>query len=305
MSPPKQRYIGRREASLVFTKQFYLIVLLNLGVLLFNTGKVYQSSEFFNVARTDVSFSPSSNTTVEDLMYKYKSDKSRDDHGYTKLYNMILSPIRHSVRNITEVGIAAGQSLQAWYRYFPNAEIHAFDVHWMDDRVKENLGHLKPRVHSHIVNILDDRGGMNELGFLNESMDLIIEDGPHTVGSQEDFLIKLFPLLKPGGFYIIEDIGYAQQGLHYFHENPSKLKNETREIFESHDAIWVDTALGHRAWKEWIQKVGGMWAKNRTHHNSFCVVIQKREVSLRQPMQMHYKGGAMDPGSIVMEEGGS
>jgi hypothetical protein len=31
--------------------------------------------------------------SVEDLMYKYASDKSRDDHGYTKLYNMIFSRI--------------------------------------------------------------------------------------------------------------------------------------------------------------------------------------------------------------------
>jgi hypothetical protein len=54
--------------------------------------------------------------SVEDLMYKYMSDKSRDDHGYTKLYNMIFSRIRYSVKNMTEVGISAGQSLQAWYR---------------------------------------------------------------------------------------------------------------------------------------------------------------------------------------------
>mmetsp|Transcript_1799 Transcript_1799/g.3865 ORF Transcript_1799/g.3865 Transcript_1799/m.3865 type:complete len:175 (+) Transcript_1799:22-546(+) len=96
------------------------------------------------------------NVTVEDLMYKYKSDKSRDDHGYSKLYNMLFSTLRNSVTNMTEVGIAAGQSVQAWYRYFPNAEIHAFDVHWLSDNVKVNMDMLKPRVQAHIVNILGE-----------------------------------------------------------------------------------------------------------------------------------------------------
>ena len=129
------------------------------------------------------------NITVESLMYKYKSDKSRDDHGYTKLYNMLFSTMRNSVTNMTEVGIAAGQSIQAWYRFFPNAEIHAFDKMWHADEVKANMDALKPRVHSHITNILDENivGSMADLGFIPESMDIIIEDGPHMRLPNRDF----------------------------------------------------------------------------------------------------------------------
>ena len=122
---------------------------------------------------------------VEELMYKYKSDKSRDDHSYVKLYNMIFANNRYSTKNMTEIGIAAGQSLQAWYRYFPNAEIHAFDLLYHGDIIKNNLDHLKPRVKTHIVNILDNNVTMSKMGFMNESMDIIIDDGPHTVYSQE------------------------------------------------------------------------------------------------------------------------
>lgn len=237
-------------------------------------------------------------------MYKYKSDKSRDDHGYSKLYNMLFRTLQNSVTNMTEVGIAAGQSVQAWYRYFPNAEIHAFDVHWLSDQVEANIDMLKPRVHAHIVNIIDGKvGSMEELGFVRESMDIIIEDGPHSVASQEDFLVKLFPLLKPGGFYIIEDIGYRQNGLLYFHDDPSKLRNETREILESHDTIFVDTAIGQRSWGEWLRRVGKRWAADHIRHNSYCVVIQKRETPL-QPMQMFYKDGAMMSDHIIHETGG-
>jgi len=183
---------------------------------------------------------------VEELMYKYKSDKSRDDHSYVKLYNMIFASIRHSVTNITEIGISHGQSIQAWFRYFPNADIHGFDVKWYgEDVVKNNLEHLKPRVHTHIVNILENNITMSGLGFLPESMDIIIDDGPHSVSSQEGFLQKIFPCLKPGGYYIIEDIGITGNGngVSLFHDDPSKLQQATRDILEAHDTIWVDTAI--------------------------------------------------------------
>ena len=36
--------------------------------------------------------------------------------------------------------------------------------------------------------------------------DLIIEDGPHSLESNENFLDVLWPYLKPGGHYVIEDI---------------------------------------------------------------------------------------------------
>ena len=243
------------------------------------------------------------NNYVEELMYKYKSDKSRDDHSYVKLYNMIFANIRHSVTNMTEVGISHGQSIQAWFRYFPNADIHAFDV-TQENIVKNNLEHLKPRVYTHIVNILDNNVTMADLRFLPESMDVIIDDGPHSVSSQEGFLQKLFPCLKPGGYYIIEDIGIARQGngVVIFHDDPSKLQQATRDILKAHDTIWVDTAIGHRAWEEWLRRVGTMWAKNTTHHNSYMVVIQKRTDPLREPYQMHYGDTAMNPKGIVLED---
>lgn len=69
-------------------------------------------------------------------------------------------------------------------RYFPLAEIHAFDVAWYGAgnkiSVEDNLNKLKPRVHPHIINILEVED-LTSLGFLPESMDVIIEDGVRIV----------------------------------------------------------------------------------------------------------------------------
>jgi hypothetical protein len=125
---------------------------------------------------------------------------------------------------------------------------------------------------------------------------------PHDLPSQEKFLAKLFPLVKPGGYYIIEDVGYVQGAEQAFHEDPTKLQNQTREIMENHDTIWVDTSTGHRAWDTWQKLVGGLWVKDRVRHNSYCLVIQKREKQL-PPLKINYKNGAMSPESIVVENG--
>jgi len=270
-----------------------------LVVVLFLYNQYPHNEQFATIIGNNVKFDDDG-TTVEELMYKFKSDKSRDDHGYSKFYQMLFSHIRHSVVNVTEVGIAAGQSIQAWHRYFPNADIHGFDIKWYASIVKTNMEKL-PRFYPHIVNILDDKQSLTDLGFEYESMDIIIEDGPHSVESQELFLLKLFPFLKPNGYYIIEDVGAIQGGLETFHNDPSKLLPETRAILEENDAIFVDAALGHRAWDEWVRRSGRFWAKNRIEHNSYLVVIQKRDKPLKQPMQMNFGHTAMKPGQVVIE----
>ena len=159
-------------------------------------------------------------------------------------------------------------------------------------------------MHTHIVDLLTTENVTSDLGFMPESMDIVIDDGPHTVRSQELFLQKMFHTVKPGGYYIIEDIGIAGggNGLSVFHDDPTKLQNETRAILEGHDTIFVDAAVGHREWDQWLNRVGAMWAKDHTHHNSYMIVIQKRLSPLRNPPLMHYGGTAMDPDSIVIED---
>lgn len=249
-----------------------------------------------------------SGVTVEDLMYKYKSDKSRDDHGYTKLYHMLFANNRLSVKNFTEIGLAFGQSIQAWYRYFPNAEIHAFDDKLHLGSVKNNMEALKPRVHTHIVDILDDSkvGKMTDIGFVPESMDVIIEDGPHTAVSQELFLHKLWPLVKPGGYYIIEDIGYKGirnngNALALFYHDNTKLMKETRDILEAHDTIFVSTAIGQRSWFDYLKRTSPIWAIDQSHHNSHLVVIQKRVKPL-PPMEIFVNSKAMSETGVIKEE---
>lgn len=46
---------------------------------------------------------------LEALAFYYGTDKSRDDHKYTDLYALLFDARRHSVLNMTEIGIMSGQ----------------------------------------------------------------------------------------------------------------------------------------------------------------------------------------------------
>jgi hypothetical protein len=184
--------------------------------------------------------------TVEDVMYTYGSDKSKDDHKYSDFYEMTFGPLRKDIRNMTEIGIAAGQSVQAWYRYFPKAHIHGFDIK-IDQKVRENLEKLgSSRVTlDATTNILSPDFNLQDIGFAEGSMDIIIEDGPHTLESQEIFLHKMFPAVKPGGYYVIEDIDYKLGGGWLNSTEIQASSCQRRELFwRAMTSSWSRLGLG-------------------------------------------------------------
>ena len=246
---------------------------------------------------------------LEDLMYHYGSDKSHDDHAYTDMYQMIFNPIRRKVSHVMEVGVSAGQSIQAWYHYFPNAKIHAFDVVTLPS-IPKVVQKLNDRVIFHETDLLgkdyvSSSGGMDysKVGLHNNSIDVLIEDGNHRPWQQHDFLVKLFPLLKPGGIYVSEDIEMFSEG-----GKPPRgrgwqldqVPSNVREILHTNDAIFVDTHIGHRDWKEWMKR-SGKYAQNHTFHNSYLLVIRKR-VTPARPLQMNVKVFAMNPDKVILDD---
>ena len=133
---------------------------------------------------------------------------------------------------------------------------------------------------------------MSEHGFMAESMDIIIEDGPHDVDTQEQFLHVLFPLVKPGGFYIIEDIGWKMGTLQKWHHNyDTSLSRKTHQLLQNQDCFFVDTSMAHRnydLWKENRMSLWGPYVQDHHKHDSWVLVIRKRKTSLRT-FQMNTK----------------
>jgi hypothetical protein len=86
-----------------------------------------------------------------------------------------------------------------WRDYFPNATVYGFD---------SDLSQMEGELGERIVTLQGDQSKREDLDSVGErwSYDLIVDDGGHTMEQQQVTLAALFPKLKPGGYYILEDL---------------------------------------------------------------------------------------------------
>lgn len=103
---------------------------------------------------------------------------------------------REDVRLVMEVGVADGSCVQAWAEVFPNARIVAMDIHHSDkahgDRIEFHLGDQRSQEHC-------NRAAAGRL------FDMIVEDATHRLDDTLRTLLYLWPFVKPGGIYVVEE----------------------------------------------------------------------------------------------------
>ena len=136
---------------------------------------------------------------LDRMAIKYKSDKSSLYHNYAVKYDKILSPFRESFLSILEIGVAQGQSMKMWTDYFPKAIIHGADI----SEASKICELYSERIKFHILDQRDAAQLKNLEQF--SPFDLIIDDGNHFWKEQILTFNTLFPYIRKGGIYIIED----------------------------------------------------------------------------------------------------
>jgi hypothetical protein len=219
------------------------------------------------------------------------NDKARDEPSFVDLYGILLDPIKDSVRNVTEVGVLSSSSevgvayrlsVEMWNEFFPSALIWGVEAGYTP-KILNSISHY-PRFRK----IDADSTKCEELsafGFTNESMDVIIDGGPHGVANANDALLScLWRTLRPGGLYFVEDqrkyaaaeaVSPGKLGLSALMRFPESTSAAVRAILEENDCFFADTALGHRAWER-SQHVTPTATFDRANHNSNVLVIRKR-----------------------------
>lgn len=143
--------------------------------------------------------------TLDELFNKHQSDKGTlvgVRHSYSSFYEKHLGPIKNDKLLILEIGVCGGQSLRTWAEYCPNSIIVGLDIDPQPDQHNE-------RISTYVL----DQSDPNQLvNFVNECnangymFDIILDDGSHHMYDQQMTLGHLFPILKPGGVYFLEDL---------------------------------------------------------------------------------------------------
>jgi lipopolysaccharide biosynthesis glycosyltransferase len=138
-------------------------------------------------------------SVLDNMAILHKSDKSSRYHNYAVKYERILSPFRNSFLSILEIGVAQGQSIKMWADYFPKATIYGADIS-PASKICESYSN---RIKFHLLDQRDEAQLKNLEQF--SPFDLIIDDGNHYWMEQILTFKTLFPYLKDGGIYIVED----------------------------------------------------------------------------------------------------
>ncbi len=148
----------------------------------------------------EIANSQPASVTLDAIGLKAGTDKSSNYHSYTQVYDKWFHSFKDEPIKFLEIGIYKGHSAQMWEEYFTNAELHFIDI--SDKRIE----YQPQRATYHFL----DQSSRDDLrAFVNKvggGFDLIIDDGGHTMEQQLASFKVLFPQLKPGGIYVIEDI---------------------------------------------------------------------------------------------------
>jgi demethylmacrocin O-methyltransferase len=133
------------------------------------------------------------------------SDKHQpDSHQYGYTYNALFWRCKYRLIKLLEIGIGGydkrlgGESLNAWQAFFPFGKIIGCDI-----RDRTSLSNIRTKIY-----VLDQSSKIQLQNLLyNEGMfDIIIDDGSH-INAHQIFTFKtLYPSVKQGGVYIIEDV---------------------------------------------------------------------------------------------------
>lgn len=129
------------------------------------------------------------------------TDKGTDHDFINGYYNELFTPLRDKEFSLLEIGIQEGYSMDLWRGFFTKAKLYAMDLTWQStvDRINNSFVNSS----AYLCNGYD----LNALQkFEDNSLDFIIEDGPHTVSTQIFAAQYWTKKLKPGGMLFIEDI---------------------------------------------------------------------------------------------------
>lgn len=115
-------------------------------------------------------------------------------HGYCNFYEQHLPA---HVDRLLEIGVMDGNSLRMWREYYPGASA----IVGMDNRPV-------PAVPGADVWLGDATkpADLMAAGAFGAPWDVIIDDGSHMTQDQQDTFAYLWPAVRPGGVYVIEDL---------------------------------------------------------------------------------------------------
>jgi len=119
--------------------------------------------------------------------------------NYFEIYDRHFAPFRGKEIVVLEIGVFCGGSLQMWKNYFgPKAKLYGIDI---DPRCKE----FEEENIEIFIGSQSDPNFLTKLKTKIPKIDILIDDGGHTMNQMRVSFDHLFDHVKPNGVYLCED----------------------------------------------------------------------------------------------------
>jgi hypothetical protein len=171
--------------------------------------------------------------SLRQIAERYGTDKAVDveQRSFIRVYELLLEHRRLDELRLLEIGVFEGASLRTWRDYLPNTAIAGADIN-------PSAAELRSEGFTIFIGDQADPGFLADLA-ANGPYDVVIDDGSHRSEHQIMTLRSIWPVVAPGGVYVIEDIhtsylgnwggGYKRQGT---------LVEEAKSLIDDPNAWW-------------------------------------------------------------------
>lgn len=129
---------------------------------------------------------------TERLIHKWKH--------YFEIYDRHFSRFKGTDVHLVEFGVSQGGSLQMWKEYFgPKARIYGIDINPHCEKLAEERIEI-------FIGDQEDRKFLKALTKKIPRIDILIDDGGHTMTQQINTYEEIFPFVDKNGVYLCEDL---------------------------------------------------------------------------------------------------
>ena len=205
---------------------------------------------------------------MNDLELYFKNNKGRLIHKwqhYFEIYNNHFSRFRNKEVVILEIGVSQGGSLQMWKNYFgEKAKIYGIDI---DPRCKsfeeENI--------EIFIGSQSDKKFLNEVKLKIPKVDILIDDGGHSMKQQIVSFEVLFSHINENGIYFCEDCHTSywwQYGGGY----------QRRNSFIEFSKNWIDKLNAFHSKTDNLKVDDFTYSAKSVHYYDRIVVIEKGKI---------------------------
>ena len=192
---------------------------------------------------------------------------------YFDIYHRHFQHLRGQKVNILEIGVYKGGSIEMWLEYFgkDNCNVFAIDI--------EPACKVMEKSYENVKVFIGDQSNREFLKSVREQLpplDILIDDGGHTMNQQIVSFEELYRCVKMGGVYLCEDLHTSYWPMYGgSYNNPTSFIEYIKDHIDHLNGFYIQDAK--------YQKNDNTYITNSLHFYESVVVLEKHPSKLSGP----------------------